>query len=137
MFSYQPGRAKFYKTSPTRPLFVTTMPNAKVEESRLPKVEELLEKVGLERMEVTVTKQPLKSILNNPLPKSPPQGILKKPKNKTYHETKDPVKTPEGRRRQRASSESDNFYNNFNIGSPVHGYEGLVKLQTMLLKTMP
>jgi hypothetical protein len=85
----------------------------------LPKVEELLEKVDQEMMEVQMAKQPLKSILNNPLPKSPPQGILKKPKNRSYQE----CKFNEGRRRQRAASESDNLFCNFHIGSPIPGYD--------------
>lgn len=74
-------------------------------------------------MEVTMAKQPLKSILNNPLPKSQPQSILKKTKPRSYQ---DPKSCIEGRRRQRASSESDNFYCNFHIGSPIPGYERLV-----------
>ncbi|XP_053615363.1 tubulin monoglutamylase TTLL4-like isoform X6 [Plodia interpunctella] len=117
---YQPGRSKFVRTSPTRPLLVTTLSNTKVDDSRLPKVEELLEKVDHEMMEVQVAKQPLKSILNNPLPKSPPQGILKKPKSKPHHDSKVSI---EGRRRQRASSESDNLYCSFHVGSPIPGYD--------------
>ncbi|CAH0731991.1 unnamed protein product, partial [Brenthis ino] len=117
---YQPGRTKFHRTSPTRPLLVTTLSNTKLDDSRLPKVEELLEKVDQEMMEVTMAKQPLKSILNNPLPKSQPQSILKKTKTRSYQ---DPKSCIEGRRRQRASSESDNFYCNFHIGSPIPGYE--------------
>ncbi|XP_037962826.2 tubulin monoglutamylase TTLL4 isoform X2 [Plutella xylostella] len=80
-------------------------------EKRLPKVEELLEKVDQEMVEV---KQPLKSILNNP-PKSPPPGILKK--SKTRFESKSSL---EGRRRQRASSESDNF-SNYSMAAPIPG----------------
>ncbi|XP_013186188.2 tubulin polyglutamylase ttll-4 isoform X2 [Amyelois transitella] len=117
---YQSGRSKFVRTSPTRPLLVTTLSNTKVDDNRLPKVEELLEKVDHEMMEVQVAKQPLKSILNNPLPKSPPQGILKKPKNKSHHDSKVSI---EGRRRQRASSESDNLYCSFHVGSPIPGYD--------------
>ncbi|XP_052753963.1 tubulin monoglutamylase TTLL4-like isoform X4 [Galleria mellonella] len=116
---YQPGRSKF-RTSPTRPLLVTTLSNTKLDDSRLPKVEELLEKVDQEMMEVQVTKQPLKSILNNPLPKSPPQGILKKPKTRLCQDSKISL---EGRRRQRASSESDNLYCSFHVGSPIPGYD--------------
>lgn len=97
------------------------MSNTKLDD-RLPKVEELLEKVDQEMMEVTMAKQPLKSILNNPLPKSQLQSILKKTKTRTYQEPK----LCEGRRRQRASSESDNFYCNFHISSPIPGYERLV-----------
>lgn len=119
-FRYQPGRSKFHRTSPTRPLLVTTLSNTKVDESRLPKVEELFEKVDQEMMEIQVAKQPLKSILNNPLPKSPPQGILKKPKNRSQLDSKHSV---EGRRRQRASSESDNLYCSFHFGSPIPGYD--------------
>ncbi|XP_045454529.1 tubulin monoglutamylase TTLL4-like [Melitaea cinxia] len=117
---YQPGRTKYHRTSPTRPLLVTTLSNTKLDDSRLPKVEELLEKVDHEMMEVTMAKQPLKSILNNPLLKSQPHSILKKPKNRSYQDSKSSL---EGRRRQRASSESDNFYCNFHIGSPIPGYE--------------
>ncbi|KAM3961183.1 uncharacterized protein ACR2FA_004735 [Aphomia sociella] len=116
---YQPGRSKFIRTSPTRPLLVTTLSNTKIDDSRLPKVEELLEKVDQEMMEVQVAKQPLKSILNNPLPKSPPQGILKKPKSRCQ----DSKICLEGRRRQRAASESDNLYCSFHIGSPISGYD--------------
>lgn len=124
-FRYKPGRPKFQRdrTSPTRPLVVTTLSNSKLDESRLPKVEELLEKVDFEMMELASVKQPLKSILNNPLPKSPPPGILKKPKCKVYQ---DPKMSIEGRRRQRASSESDNMYCSFHIGAPIPGYDGLV-----------
>ncbi|CAK1545623.1 unnamed protein product [Leptosia nina] len=114
---YQPGRSKYHRSSPTRPIVVTTLSNSKVDD-RLPKVEELLEKVDHEMMDVT-SKQPLKSILNNPLPKSPPHSILKKPKAKMYHDGKH----VEGRRRQRASSESDNFYCSFHITSPMPGYD--------------
>lgn len=116
---YQPGRSKLYRKSPTRPLLVTTLSNTKVDD-RLPKVEELLEKVDHEMMEVQATKQPLKSILNNPLPSSPLHGILKKPKNKPHL---DPKAALEGRRRQRAASESDNLYCNYSFGSPVLGYD--------------
>nr|XP_049693801.1 uncharacterized protein LOC110373737 isoform X1 [Helicoverpa armigera] len=116
---YQPGRSKLYRKSPTRPLLVTTLSNTKVDD-RLPKVEELLEKVDHEMMEVQATKQPLKSILNNPLPSSPLHGILKKPKNKPHL---DPKAALEGRRRQRAASESDNLYCNYSFGSPVPGYD--------------
>ncbi|RVE53358.1 hypothetical protein evm_001928 [Chilo suppressalis] len=115
---YQPGRSKFHRTSPTRPLLVTTLSNTKLDD-RLPKVEELLEKVDQEMMEVQMAKQPLKSILNNPLPKSPPLGILKKPKNKLYQE----CKSSEGRRRQRAASESDHLFCNFHVASPIPGYD--------------
>lgn len=118
-FSYQPGKSKFHRKSPTSPLLVTTVPNTRVDDNRLPKVEELLEKVDYDMTEMK-TKQPLKSILNNPIPKSPPPGILKKPKNKFYQ---DPKGTLEGRRRQRASSESDNLYNSFPVGSPIPGYD--------------
>ncbi|XP_045779216.1 tubulin polyglutamylase ttll-4-like isoform X1 [Maniola jurtina] len=115
---YQPGRSKYQRSSPTRPLLVNTMSNTKLDDNRLPKVEELFEKVDQEMMEVTLAKQPLKSILNNP--KSQPQSILKKPKNRSYLDTKSAV---EGRRRQRASSESDNYYCTYHIGSPVTGYD--------------
>uniref|UniRef100_A0A2A4K4M1 Tubulin polyglutamylase TTLL4-like n=1 Tax=Heliothis virescens TaxID=7102 RepID=A0A2A4K4M1_HELVI len=117
--SYQPGRSKLYRKSPTRPLLVTTLSNTKVDD-RLPKVEELLEKVDHEMMEVQATKQPLKSILNNPLPSSPLHGILKKPKNKSQLDSKSSL---EGRRRQRAASESDNLYCNFSFGNPIPGYD--------------
>ncbi|CAF4841932.1 unnamed protein product [Pieris macdunnoughi] len=113
---YQQGRSKYHRSSPTRPIVVTTLSNSKVDD-RLPKVEELLEKVDHEMMDVT-SKQPLKSILNNSLPKSPPHSILKKPKTKMYQDNK-----TEGRRRQRASSESDNFYCSFHISSPMAGYD--------------
>ncbi|XP_028159745.1 tubulin polyglutamylase TTLL4-like isoform X2 [Ostrinia furnacalis] len=126
---YQPGRSKFHRTSPTRPLLVTTLSNTKVDD-RLPKVEELLEKVDQEMMEVQVAKQPLKSILNNPLPKSPPQSILKKPKNRSYQE----CKLNEGRRRQRAASESDNLYCNFHIGSPIPGYDNRLSYLSSSMK---
>ncbi|XP_048002882.1 uncharacterized protein LOC125239285 isoform X2 [Leguminivora glycinivorella] len=118
---YQPGRAMFNRTSPIRPLMVTTLSNPKLEEPRLPKVEELIEKLDHDMVEYTV-KQPLKSILNNPLPKSPPPvGILKKPKGRSYQE---PRSTVEGRRRQRAASESDNMYTNYtNLGAPIPGYD--------------
>ncbi|XP_026735766.1 tubulin polyglutamylase TTLL4-like isoform X4 [Trichoplusia ni] len=116
---YQPGRSKFYRTSPTRHMLVTTLSNTKVDD-RLPKVEELLEKVDHEMMDIHAAKQPLKSILNNPLPSSPLHGILKKPKNRAHPENKTTV---EGRRRQRASSESDNLYGTFNLGSPIPGYD--------------
>ncbi|XP_035452597.1 tubulin polyglutamylase ttll-4 isoform X6 [Spodoptera frugiperda] len=117
---YQPGRSKLYRKSPTRPLLVTTLSNTKVDD-RLPKVEELLEKVDQDMMEVQATKQPLKSILNNPLPNSPLHGILKKPKNRSQPDSKC---TLEGRRRQRAASESDNLFSSFNsIGSPIPGYD--------------
>lgn len=89
-------------------------------DDRLPKVEELLEKVDHEMLDIQMPKQPLKSILNNPLPKSPPPGILKKPKIKAYQDSKASV---EGRRRQRASSESDNFYCSFHLGNPIPGYD--------------
>ncbi|XP_023939031.2 tubulin monoglutamylase TTLL4 isoform X2 [Bicyclus anynana] len=115
---YQSGRTKYHRQSPTRPILVTTMSNTKLDDSRLPKVEELFEKVDQEMMEVTMAKQPLKSILNNP--KSQLQSILKKPKSRSYQDTKS---TAEGRRRQRASSESDNYYCTFHIGSPVQGYD--------------
>ncbi|CAB3233718.1 unnamed protein product [Arctia plantaginis] len=117
---YQPGRSKFYRTSPTRPLLITTLSNTKVDDSRLPKVEELLERVDQEMMDVQVTKQPLKSILNNPLPSSPLHGILKKPKSRSYQDNKGLM---EGRRRQRASSESDNLLYNFHAGMPIPGYD--------------
>nr|XP_026497509.1 tubulin polyglutamylase ttll-4-like isoform X3 [Vanessa tameamea] len=117
---YQPGRTKYHRSSPTRPLLVTTLSNTKVDDSRLPKVEELFEKMDQDMMEVTMAKQPLKSILNNPLPKSQPHSILKKPKNRSYQDSKSSL---EGRRRQRASSESDNFYCSFHIGSPIPGYD--------------
>ncbi|KOB67000.1 putative epoxide hydrolase, partial [Operophtera brumata] len=120
--SYQPGKSKIYRKSPTRPLLVTTLSNTKLDDSRLPKVEELLEKIDYEMKDVPVAKTPLKSILNNTIPKSPPQGILKKPKNKSYQDSKVSL---EGRRRQRAVSESDNFYCNFHIGSPIPGYDTL------------
>ena len=115
--SYQPGRSKLYPKTPGRSLLVTTLSNTKVED-RLPKVEELLEKVDQDMMELQATKQPLKSILNNPIPNSPLHGILKKPKNKL-----DSKSNLEGRRRQRAASESDNLYCNFHIGSPIPGYD--------------
>ncbi|XP_037303284.1 tubulin polyglutamylase TTLL4 isoform X5 [Manduca sexta] len=115
---YSPGRSKLYRSSPTRPLLVTTLSNTKVDD-RLPKVEELFEKVDHDMME-PMGKQPLKSILNNPLPKSPPQGILKKPKNRSYQDSRTSL---EGRRRTRASSESDNLYCGFQIGSPIPSYE--------------
>ncbi|KAL0819085.1 hypothetical protein ABMA28_008355 [Loxostege sticticalis] len=126
---YQQGRSKFHRTSPTRPLLVTTLSNTKVDD-RLPKVEELLEKVDQEMMEVQVAKQPLKSILNNPLPKSPPQSILKKPKNRSYQE----CKQNEGRRRQRAASESDNLFCNFHIGSPIPGYDNRLSYLSSSMK---
>ncbi|XP_073959548.1 uncharacterized protein isoform X3 [Choristoneura fumiferana] len=116
---YQPGRSKLHRTSPTRPLLVTTLSNTKLDDTRLPKVDELLERMDHDMMDLN-PKQPLKSILNNPLPKSPPQGILKKPKGKAYLESKTNL---EGRRRQRASSESDNFYCTFNMASPIPGYD--------------
>lgn len=94
--------------SPIRPLFVT---NTQSEDKRLPKVEELFEKIDHDITGVAIAKQPLKSILNNSLPISPPQGILKKPKNRTSLDSKLSI---EGRRRQRASSESDNLFHNFN-----------------------
>ncbi|KAH9643985.1 hypothetical protein HF086_004246 [Spodoptera exigua] len=119
-YGYQPGRSKLYRKSPTRPLLVTTLSNTKVDD-RLPKVEELLEKVDQEMMEVQATKQPLKSILNNPLPNSPLHGILKKPKNRPQPDSKCMM---EGRRRQRAASESDNLFCSYNsIGSPMAGYD--------------
>lgn len=115
--SYQPGRSKLYPKNPSRPFLVTTLSNTKLDD-RLPKVEELLEKVDQEMMEVQATKQPLKSILNNPLPNSPLHSILKKPKNK-----QDTKANLEGRRRQRAASESDNLYCSFNIGALIPGYD--------------
>lgn len=118
--SFQQSRSKLYRTSPTRPILVTTLSNTKVDDSRLPKVEELFEKVDQEMMDIQVVKQPLKSILNNPLPKSPPHGILKKPKNRTYQDSKVNM---EGRRRQRACSESDNLYCNYHLASPISGYD--------------
>ncbi|KAI5644841.1 tubulin-tyrosine ligase family domain-containing protein [Phthorimaea operculella] len=127
--SYQPGRPKLIKTSPNRPLIVSALSSPKLEESRLPKVEELLEKIDDDMMEVphVVAKQPLKSILNNPLPKSPPPGILKKPKNRSYQDTKDHnAHNPDGRRRQRAASESDNLFCNYHLGSTIPGYESRV-----------
>ncbi|XP_045503883.1 uncharacterized protein LOC123700665 isoform X3 [Colias croceus] len=126
----QQGRSTFHRTSPTRPIVVTTLSNSKIEDSRLPKVEELFEKVDQEMMEVQMAKQPLKSILNNPLPKSPPQGILKKPKNRVYQDNK----SVEGRRRQRASSESDNFYCSFHISSPMPGYDSQMSYLTSNMK---
>ncbi|KAJ8709077.1 hypothetical protein PYW07_008903 [Mythimna separata] len=114
---YQPGRSKLCHKSSARPFLVTTLSNTKIDD-RLPKVEELLEKVDQEMMEVQAAKQPLKSILNNPLPSSPLHSILKKPKIKPESKA-----TLEGRRRQRAASESDNLYCNFNIGSPIPGYD--------------
>lgn len=119
LFSYQPSKSRFYRSSPTRPLLVTTLSNTKVDD-RLPKVEELFEKLDQDMMDVHNTKQPLKSILNNPFLKSPPQGILKKPKNKVYQDSKTNL---EGRRRQRASSESDNLYCNYHVASPIPGYD--------------
>ncbi|XP_063529810.1 tubulin monoglutamylase TTLL4-like isoform X3 [Cydia strobilella] len=120
---YQPSRAMFNRTSPIRPLMVTTLSNSKLEETRLPKVEELIEKLDHDMVEYTV-KQPLKSILNNPLPKSSPPGILKKPKGRSHQEPRSSV---EGRRRQRAASESDNIYTNFNnLGSPISGYDSRI-----------
>ncbi|XP_041982603.1 tubulin polyglutamylase ttll-4-like isoform X3 [Aricia agestis] len=110
---YKQGKSKYYRASPTRPL-ITTLSNTKVDD-RLPKVEELLEKVDQEMLEVSSIKQPLKSILNNPLPKSPPHGILKKPKSKPYYESR----IIEGRRRQRASSEPDNAYCNYHLSAPL------------------
>ncbi|XP_026332365.1 tubulin polyglutamylase TTLL4-like isoform X3 [Hyposmocoma kahamanoa] len=114
----QPNRIKINRTSPNRPLLVTTLSNTKVEEHRLPKVEELFEKVDHDMIEVP--KQPLKSILNNPLPKTPQQGILKKPKHRPHPDTgavhREPkLMSPESRRRQRACSESDNLYSNFHF----------------------
>lgn len=129
---YQPGKSKFYRTSPTRPILVTTLSNTKIDDSRLPKVEELLEKVDQEMLDVQVAKQPLKSILNNPLPKSPPQGILKKPKTRSCQDSKGGV---EGRRRQRASSESDNLYCNYHLGSsPTSGYESRLSYLSNTMK---
>ncbi|XP_063380365.1 tubulin monoglutamylase TTLL4-like isoform X1 [Cydia fagiglandana] len=122
---YQPGRPMYNRTSPIRPLLVTTLSNSKLEETRLPKVEELIEKLDHDMVEYNV-KQPLKSILNNPLPKTSPPGILKKPKGRSYQEPRSGSGV-EGRRRQRAASESDNFYTNFNKpGSPIPGYDGRV-----------
>ncbi|XP_013166175.1 PREDICTED: uncharacterized protein LOC106116741 isoform X3 [Papilio xuthus] len=118
--SYQAPRSKVQRSSPTRPRQFSPVPNSKFDDTRLPKVEELLERVDHEMMEVPVVKQPLKSILNNPLVKSPPQGILKKPKSRPYQ---DPKSNVEGRRRQRAASESDNTYCSFNISSPIPGYD--------------
>ncbi|KPJ08768.1 Tubulin polyglutamylase TTLL4 [Papilio machaon] len=118
--SYQAPRSKVQRSSPTRPHQFSPVPNSKFDDIRLPKVEELLERVDHEMMEVPVVKQPLKSILNNPLVKSPPQGILKKPKSRPYQ---DPKSNVEGRRRQRAASESDNAYCSFNISSPIPGYD--------------
>ncbi|OWR49776.1 hypothetical protein KGM_212027 [Danaus plexippus plexippus] len=128
---YQPGRTKYQRTSPIRPLLVTTLSNNKLDDSRLPKVEELLEKVDQEMIEVPMTKQPLKSILNNPLPKTQPQSILKKPKNRSYQESKSAL---EGRRRQRASSESDNFYCSFHLGSSLPGYDGHLSYRSSNMK---
>lgn len=125
---YHSGRSKLYQTSPTRPLLVTTLSNTKIDDNRLPKVEELLEKVDQEMMDVQVAKQPLKSILNNPLPNSPLHGILKKPKNKSYQDCKGNV---EGRRRQRAASESDNLYSSWHFGSPISGYDNRIHLNNM------
>lgn len=119
-FSYQQGKTKLYRKSPTRPLLVTTLSNTILDDSRLPKVEELFERLDHDMTEVPKTKQPLKSILNNPLPKSPPPGILKKPKHKTHQEPKSAL---EGRRRQRASSESDNLYSTYPVASSIPGYE--------------
>ncbi|KAJ2954685.1 hypothetical protein O0L34_g2982 [Tuta absoluta] len=127
--SYQPGRPKFSKTSPNRPLIVSALASPKLEESRLPKVEELLEIFDDDMMELphVVAKQPLKSILNNPLPKSPPPGILKKPKNKSQQDSKEHnAHNSDGRRRQRAASESDNLFCNHRLGSPIPGYESRV-----------
>ncbi|KAJ8711641.1 hypothetical protein PYW08_008595 [Mythimna loreyi] len=121
---YQPGRSKLYPKSPGRPFLVTTLSNTKIDD-RLPKVEELLEKVDQEMMEVHAAKQPLKSILNNPLPSSPLHSILKKPKIKP-----DSKSSLEGRRRQRAASESDNLYCSFNIGSPIPGYDNRLTFQS-------
>ncbi|XP_068619528.1 tubulin monoglutamylase TTLL4-like isoform X2 [Battus philenor] len=117
---YQASRSKLSRSSPTRPLQMSPKLNSKIDDSRLPKVEELLERVDHEMMEVSVVKQPLKPILNNPLLKSPPQGILKKPKGRPYQDQRCNI---EGRRRQRASSESDNLHCSFHIGSPIPGYE--------------
>ncbi|CAG9567895.1 unnamed protein product [Danaus chrysippus] len=128
---YQPGRTKYQRSSPIRPLLVTTLSNNKLDDSRLPKVEELLEKVDQEMLEVPMTKQPLKSILNNPLPKTQPQSILKKPKNRSYQESKSAL---EGRRRQRASSESDNFYCSFHLGSSLPGYDGHLSYRSSNMK---
>lgn len=97
--------------NPSRPLVLTSSRD----DIRLPKVEELFEKDH--DFEVAVAKQPLKSILNNPLPISPPQGILKKPKTRSSLDSK----LNEGRRRQRASSESDNFFCNY--GTSPAAYE--------------
>lgn len=118
LYRSQPNRIKINRTSPTRPLLVTTLSNTKVEEHRLPKVEELFEKLDHEKLEVP--KQPLKSILNNPLPKAPQQGILKKPKHRPHPDSgtvhREPrMMSPERRRRQRASSESDNLYSSFHF----------------------
>lgn len=101
-------------------MLLVTSTNGRLDDSRLPKVEELLEKVDQEMMEVSMAKQPLKSILNNSISKSPQQGILKKPKPKAYQ---DPKFNVEGRRRQRASSESDNLINTSHLGAPIPGYE--------------
>ncbi|XP_013139610.1 PREDICTED: uncharacterized protein LOC106104195 isoform X2 [Papilio polytes] len=117
---YQAPRSNVQRSSPTRPRQFSPKPNSKFDDSRLPKVEELLERVDHEMMEVPVIKQPLKSILNNPLVKSPPQSILKKPKSRLYQ---DPKSSVEGRRRQRAASESDNTYCSYNISSPIPGYD--------------
>lgn len=118
MHRFQPNRLKINRTSPTRPLLVTTLSNTKIEEHRLPKVEELFEKVDHDTMEVP--KQPLKSILNNPIPKAPLQGILKKSKHRSHPDSgivhREPrMMSPERRRRQRASSESDNLYSSFHF----------------------
>lgn len=106
-----PTRKRPTKMRPTSPLLQAKQNK---DETHLSKVEELLEKDN-EYVEV-VTKQPLKSILNNPTPIPPLQGILKKPKNRNSVDSK----LSEGRRRQRASSESDNLIFN---GSNTNGYD--------------
>lgn len=115
--TFNAARLKTAK-SPPRPQLVTTLSNAKLDD-RLPKVEELLEKVDQEMMELT--KQPLKSILNHPpVQKAMPQSILKKPKVRPHSESKSSI---EGRRRQRASSESDNNACMFRLTSPIPTYD--------------
>ncbi|GBP42687.1 Tubulin polyglutamylase TTLL4 [Eumeta japonica] len=113
-YSYNSGKSKPNRIN----LSPSSVTNATSKlEDRLPKVEELLEKMDYELAEASIPKQPLKSILNNPLPKSAPQGILKKPKTKSILESKS---TTEGRRRQRASSESDNLFQTYSSPWPTY-----------------
>ncbi|XP_050673994.1 tubulin monoglutamylase TTLL4-like isoform X2 [Leptidea sinapis] len=116
---YQSNRSKFARENPARPVVVTTLSDTKIDDTHLPHVDELLEKVDQEMLDIPGSIQPLKSILNNPIVKSHPQSILKKPKTKLNQESRSPI---EGRRRQRASSESDN-YCNYSIGASRPGYD--------------